>query len=533
MTRKELKRLCRWKTSERVEDGRVVLISQAKPTDDFWRAWRAHRRSLKRLGVRIEHRGQGKRVIWSRPIGRARKQQLLRNYKASYAENGPRFPAPKGREYRAFQRAAIAYALPRRDVLIGDDPGLGKTIEAIGVLNADASCKRVLIICPNHLKINWQNELRAWSSRRRKVYVVRAGERLPDISSVDTLVCNYEQVHKLRPIIDQVSWDVLIVDEAHWIKTPTAKRTEAILGARYMQRPILPGPIEARRRLFLTGTPFENRPIELWPIVQACDPHGLGRSFTQFTLRYCGARFDGYKMRYDGAQNLEELGRLLRERFLVRRRKEDVLRELPPKQWQVIELPADGFEKLLKQEIETYDSLIGYVRGARSKRKLNLSAREKLSKIRLSVARAKLPLMIEHLRASLDEGPVVFFAWHHEILDAVAEEFGNDAVKLSGKEKTTSRKQRAVERFQSGKAALFIGQMRAAGTGITLTRSKHVIFGEMDWVPATLRQCADRCDRIGQKSSVLVQILVLHGSLDAIMAGTVLRKEKSFTTTLD
>lgn len=154
-----------------------------------------------------------------------------------------------------------------------------------------------------------------------------------------------------------------------------------------------------------------------------------------------------------------------------------------------------------------------------------------MSEARHKVALAKLPHVIEHLKDALEEGAVVCFAHHRDIIAALKAEFP-DAVTITGDTPLAAR-QEAVDAFQAGRTNLFIGNIQAAGVGITLTRSAHVIFAELDWVPGNLTQAEDRTHRIGQTASVLVQHLVLEGSVDAIMARKIIAKQEVIAKALD
>lgn len=135
-------------------------------------------------------------------------------------------PCPPGLAYLPYQRGGISYAMERESVLIGDEMGLGKTPQSIGVINCDADARRVLVICPASLKLNWVKELKRWLVRPLTIGVAKGG----DFPSTDVVVINYEIVARHRPAIDAVEWDVLIVDECHFLKNPKAQRTQAILG---------------------------------------------------------------------------------------------------------------------------------------------------------------------------------------------------------------------------------------------------------------------------------------------------------------
>lgn len=135
-------------------------------------------------------------------------------------------PVPAGLAYLPYQRAGIAYCMERDGALIGDDMGLGKTPQSIGVINADPSCRRALVICPASLKLNWLKELKRWLVRPMTIGVAEGGV-FPD---ADIVIINFDIVARHRAAIDAIEWDTLIVDEAHYLKNPKAQRTRAVLG---------------------------------------------------------------------------------------------------------------------------------------------------------------------------------------------------------------------------------------------------------------------------------------------------------------
>lgn len=477
-------------------------------------------------------------------------------------------PAPAGREYLPFQRAGIALAAGRPATLLADEMGLGKTIQALGVINLDPDCRRVLVVCPATLKLNWAREAARWLVRRHRVLVAGAQDWPPVTAAwppEDTVVIvNYDVLHRHATALRAIPWDCLIVDEAHFVKNPEARRSEQLYGTSDRKRKRLtregrPGnvvaPIPARRRLYLTGTPIVNRPIELWPLLHSLDPT-TWRSFWSYAKRYAGAYQGAFGWDFRGADHLDELQERLRRTLMVRRLKVDVLRELPPKRRQVIEVAPNGtagrvvaaeqaasariearLEGLRAQaEIAKADDDPGaYERAVAALREGERVAFVELSRLRHETARAKVPFVIEHLEAALGEGEhkVVCFAHHHDVVAAFAEAFGTRAVVLTGETPQAAR-QGAVDRFQTDPACvLFVGSLTAAGVGLTLTAASHVVFAELDWVPGNLTQAEDRCHRIGQAESVLVQHLVLDGSLDARMAQVLVDKQRVLEAALD
>ena len=436
-------------------------------------------------------------------------------------------PAPDGLSYLPYQRAAIAYALGRPATLIADEMGLGKTVEAIGVVNALPNAERVLVVCPASLKVNWQRECERWLARPMSVGV--AAKKYPH--EADVVVINYDILGKWESELLATRWDVLIADECHFVKNREAKRSKRLYA------------IEAERLLFLTGTPILNRPSELFAIASHLDPDEFGHFWT-FAKKYCNPIRTNFGWDVTGASNLEELHDTLRGTIMVRRTKDEVLDELPPKRRQVIELTSDKATKVIEAEREAWArhrSRLGQLKaagraedggGLGDKERENLrretaEAFGELSKLRRATALAKVPLIVEHVAAALEESAkIVLFAHHRDVIAELADEFEGRCVTLTGEDSPESR-QVAVDRFQEEPdCALFIGSITAAGFGLTLTAASHVVFAELDWVPANLTQAEDRTHRIGQKDSVLIQHLVLQGSLDAAMARTLIRKQE-------
>lgn len=339
-------------------------------------------------------------------------------------------------------------------------------------------------------------------------------------------VLSYEGLVKAGKSLPPYS--VAIFDEAHYLKTPSARRTKAALA------------VKAGRRLFLTGTPVVNRPMDLWPLLKAM---GCKMSRTEYGKRYCSGALKPVSFRrgkpvkwawdFRGASHLDELSEGLSRRYMVRRVKADVLSELPAKTRSVIELPWSGpaesarLRSLAARIIRSWDDYgSDAADGAAALAPADLVA---LTAARLEAGRRKLPQVVAYLRGSLleEEEKVVVFAWHREIIEALSDEFSDvGAVKLYGG-MTDAAKDAAVLSFQNGPARVFVGQIATAGTGLTLTAASTVVFAEIDWVPGNMNQAEDRCHRIGQDSPVRVIIMALQGSVDLQVATALVAKQET------
>jgi len=554
------------------------------------------------------------------------KKQLTSHLQAvekSRATDAPiEIPSPRNLSYLGYQKAGIHYLSDREGTLLGDEPGLGKTIQVLGAINYDKSIQNVLIISPASLRLNWQKEARRWlvpDERQWLLYIGSEDRSIPKeanfvIVSYDRCRIGYKRCQgpckgkrreplpcpkcggsgngprepllcenclgrktvfchrcngkgrlpennlKIVASLQEREWDLVAIDEAHFLKNLDSQRSRAVLGDRMKKKPGLAD--LGRKRIFMTGTPIPNRPIEIWPILSALAPDQFG-SFKNFALRYC----DGHEemvsetkkvFKFDGASNLEELQERLRATCMIRRLKQDVLKELPPKRRQIISLPpTEEAKRLIAQELEEWDRKFGedlsMVQTALSIAEENNDkgayngAVDKLQYIqrvafmemaatRRKVATVKIPSVIQHVKAMRDEGvkKIILFAHHHDVIEALFEKFEKYAVVAYGKT-SDKAKNKAVEAFQDKNSGveIFVAGLTAVGVGITLTASSNVVFAELDWTPGNVNQAEDRAHRIGQENSVLVQHLVLDGSLDARMVQMIVSKQEIADRALD
>jgi SWI/SNF-related matrix-associated actin-dependent regulator 1 of chromatin subfamily A len=451
-------------------------------------------------------------------------------------------PVPAGLSYMPFQQAGVAYALNRANCLLADEMGLGKTIQAVACINADTSTKKVLVVCPASLRINWRRELERWLVRPMSIQVLKSGKDI--MNDADITIINYDLLTKYEPALKNITCDLFIADEAHYAKTRTAARSKAFYAIA----------ATAKKRLYLTGTPILNRPAELFHLVESL---GFGESWVSFMQRYANGHHTKYGWDTRGASNLDELQERLRSTIMIRRMKADVLVDLPAKIHQVIHFPANGIADVLAAERafleKTGQELSDLEQAVRSAKKglenaaAVAQASEKLSRaktfaftemsrLRHETALAKAPLVVEHVRSMIENGieKIVVFAHHRDVVDIIKNGLAqHGVVSLQGGDSGES-KQTAVDRFQTDpNIRVFVGSIQAAGAGLTLTASSHVVFAELDWVPANLSQAEDRCHRIGQIDSVLVQHIVVEDSIDARLADVLVKKQEIIAQALD
>lgn len=501
-------------------------------------------------------------------------------------------PAPPGLEYRPFQRAGIAYALAKANILLADPPGLGKTIQAIGIANVTGNSPEILIICPAYLKKNWEREFKKWDTNGLTVGLVetkmvdklcdndipirepskepgRLGKKIkktiniwPDtdvvIGGIDLLKRHEESV-KMHP------WDILIVDECDDYTNAKTQRTKFIFGGGGSRGTTRQYPIRATKRLFLTGTPIQTSPINMWNFCRHFDPKGLGRDWLNFVMRYCDAYNEGFGINTKGSSNLEELNIKLREAFMVRRKKVEVLHELPSKTREIILLPNDGLTDKIAKELNVIAELLEQFEidlGLRSPDKAvdaltylfpkdidsDMSFEdvsklltpdmavgfEKLATFRKKLALAKAPMVKEHVDALLRSGEkVVLFCYHKEVAEFFKGYYHNHCAFITGKVPANKR-QDEVDRFQDDPdCTILIANMAAGGKGFTMTAAHIAVFAEVDWLVSVMEQAEDRIWRIGQENACLILYMVVDGSLDAYMIDVLIKRMDMISRALD
>lgn len=400
----------------------------------------------------------------------------------------------------AHQHQAVEWLSKRPKAFLALEPGLGKT--AVACVDCQG---KVLVVCPSSLKLNWAAEMRRW--RPDLTLQVVSSKSVID-ESVDVLIANYDILHKLS----LPSFDTLIVDESHYAKSLTARRTKSVVKLTKST---------ARVRL-LSGTPIVNRPIELWPLANAIGLIKL--PYYEYGMRFCAGWSPPWmkgKFDFSGCSNEQALRKFL-EPGMLRMSKTEVLKDLPPKIWNLIELSAE-LPKVEKQFLA--DNLV------LNEHSLSFEA---ISDIRKLNTQMKMPMAIEFIENALrEESKVVVFAHHTEIICELATALSSySPVMVTGSVSTELRHQR-VNQFQEEPACrVFIGNIAAAGVGLTLTAASRVIFVEAPWTPAELEQAADRCHRIGQKSTVVIDVLTISESIDHYMLSKILEKQSAIENIL-
>ncbi len=440
------------------------------------------------------------------------------------------YPSPRGFKFSPYQDADIEYILERKKAIVGDEPGLGKTMVAIGVANT-VGAEKVLVVCPATARLNWKKHILNWSTIRNvSIYPIMKGLDGVNPYANYTLV-SYDLARgaEIWEALNAMDWDVLVFDEAHYLKSHEAQRTVAMLGSWDGKKKGLIHRVPYV--LPMTGTPLPNRPRECYTIMRALCWEALDfMTYEQFQHRF------NPSMRMPSGKTKERRGRLpelqmrLRCNAMVRHLKKDVLKDLPPKRYELVYVEGTGaIRKVLKAE-----SLLGIDPGELLNSQF--SSEGAIATVRREMGEAMVPRVVEHIQTLLDGGveKLLLFGHHRSVLAALEGALGHyGLVKIIGGT-PVGRRQEIAEAFQADpRIRIFLGQMQAAGEVIDLYAASHVVFAEPSWTPKDNDQCVDRAHRRGQLGHVLAQFLVAEGSFSEVVLGTAIDKYHTIDQTLD
>lgn len=416
------------------------------------------------------------------------------------------------------QKKAIEKLVGNDKFILADDMGLGKTTSTV-IASLESDVKKILIVCPASLKINWMREIENYTD---KTISIIEGKKWVDAEYV---IVNYDILKNFHSTkkdekskIVESNFDLIIMDEAHYIQNKKAQRTKI---ANDIVKKI--GKI-----WLLTGTPMTSRPMNYFNLLDLVDSP-VADNWMAYAIRYCeGYQFNvGNKKIWNvnGASNLEELRDRTKPNVL-RRLKEDVL-DLPEKIITPIylRLKSKDYENLMGEYYEWYEN---------SDESTSLTVQfSKLMKVRQIIAEEKINNTIEVAENILNQGKkVIIFTNFTDTLNKINDHFGKKSVKLDGKMSKTSR-QHSVDEFQNNdKVTVFVGNLKAAGVGITLTSAEAVIMNDLSFVPSDHSQAEDRSYRYGQKSNVSIFYPIFENSIESIIYDILSRKKHVFETVM-
>jgi SWI/SNF-related matrix-associated actin-dependent regulator 1 of chromatin subfamily A len=447
------------------------------------------------------------------PKGAIIKDNSVQNVVVDYSKYSHRPPLEH-------QKEAIQKLLENKKFILADDMGLGKTTSTIiGAL--ESGSKKILIICPATLKINWKREIENYSDR--SIFIAESKNFSTEhdfvIANYDIIKNFHDPKNKEESLILNSKFDLVIVDEAHYIKNATAQRTKLINDL-----------VKNTERLWLlTGTPMTSRPMDYFNLLSLVDSP-VSKNWMAYAIRYCA----GYQFKVGnrkvwnitGASNLEEL----RERTsgtILRRLKENVL-DLPDKIITPVylKLKSKAYEDVMGEYYDWYD------KNPEESKSLTVQF-SKLTKVRQIIADEKIQQTIEIAENIIEQGKkVIIFCNFTDSLNKIVEHFGKISVKLDGS-MVQHERQYSVDQFQENeKVKVFVGNIKAAGTGITLTSGDAVIFNDLSFLPSDMAQAEDRAYRYGQKNNVLVYYPIYQNTIENIIYDIVNNKKQVIATVM-
>lgn len=405
-------------------------------------------------------------------------------------------------ELKEYQKEGLGFLLHNRRILLADEMGLGKTVQALAFL-AKTRSYPVIIVVPPHLITNWQSEIKRFlritdseGIQQEPVIEVLQGLTPYQLPKAHIYLIHYLLLRGWKDVLPKAGFKTAIFDEIQELRhSGTEKYSSASLLSDTCENVI-----------GLSGTPIYNRGGEIWNVMNILEFHCLC-DWESFTREWC------YGYRSQTVTSPKTLGEYLRrEGLLIRRTKDEVLKELPPKRRIVHEIDSD--EKIYNDfMIDTFKKAkqLDQVEDVLEKGRL---IREIVNEERKATGIAKASYVSSFVKLLLDaDEKVLLFAYHHAVMDIYLKELkGYNPVFVTGRE-TSKQKNKSVKLFNSGKTNICCISLRTA-SGLNMQRASCVVFGELDWSPAIHSQAEDRAHRIGQEDSVLCYYLVCSDGSD-------------------
>jgi len=425
-------------------------------------------------------------------------------------------------ELRPYQKEGVAWIeYTNGKTLIADEMGLGKTIQTLAWVHYHPDRRPVLIVCPLSAKLNWKCEIEKWLP---DAHTEILNGNKPWVPSEEFLIINYDILPKWAKMLKSLSIQILITDECHYYKNSKALRTKAIKNIGKSIPYILA----------LSGTPIVNRPQEIYNVIKLLKP-ALFPNFMEYGRRFCGAVHTRFGWDFSGATNTQELHEILINSIMIRRLKKDVLKELPDKIHSYVPFELDNKSEYIEAENNFIEWLRAKKGDAAANRASNAEQVAVIEALKQLAVKGALKSSIDWIKDSLEnQGKLVVFATHKFVIASLMEEFGNKiAVKIDGSVSEKKRHQAVIDFQNNPDVRLFVGNIQAAGTAITLTAASNVAFLELPWTPGELWQAIDRLHRITQTEVVNVYYLFAVNTIMERTAHLIDTKQKILSKVLD
>ncbi len=410
--------------------------------------------------------------------------------------------------------------------LIGDDMGIGKTVQALSYLKLFPEKRPALVVCPATIKLQWKEEWRKWVGND-KVEILSG--KTPYLLKKDrSYIINWEillwskKEGKKKVLLGwsdelkKIPFEVIIADEFQYIGNPDAYRTKGFV---HLSKMVLDF-------IGLSGTPIRSRPAQFFTALNLADPE-LFPNRWKFYHRYCDPKFNGFGWQFKGASHIEELHALVSQ-VMIRRMKSEVLKDLPPKIRTVIPLEvqkgSDGEYNSKLEEIKNnqFDSVF--------------ELKKKLESLKFSAFAMKKEMIVKWIRDFLDsDEKLVVYAYHRSVIDFLYEEFKDISVKMYGGIGSKDREDAKSKFMNDDDIRLFIGNIISAGVGIDGLQNvcTNAVFVELIWSPFDHKQAEDRLHRMGQKGCVNIYYLVATETIEEDIIHVLDHKLRTITGIID
>lgn len=436
---------------------------------------------LERWGLQIDER-------WHRLAARPTSESLRRKLE--------QLPLPEPLLPYQVEGVANLHHMKGR-ALLADEPGLGKTLQAITWMRTYPGALPAVVVSPAHLRGEWRKQMWKWWRDVRPVVVDGAKAPLP--KDAEVVLISYNLVSKHLRALQALRPKTLILDEAHYVKNPKAGRSSAVEELVSY----------ANHRICITGTPALSETQELFPLLELIAPGQFG-SWYYFGRRYFSLRRGRFGWEPGAATHSRELHRRLKY-HMIRRHKADVLPQLPPKQTIVVPVELTDRRSYNAAERE----LLRLVAEQRGKLKDDSPAAVQLGAMLRETALLKLPSVISWIERFLrNDRKLVVFARHHHVLDQLSAHFAGRVVAADGRS-SAAEKRRAEMLFQRDtRIRLAVLGLEAMNSGINLTASTDVALVELPWVPGVIDQASDRVHRVTTRGEVTVWYLLAEDTVE-------------------
>src|SRR5574344_1473553 len=455
-----------------------------------------------------------------------------------------------------FQKEGVKQMLEMNtNILLADEQGLGKTVQGAVYLALKKNSVPALIVCTASLKMNWSREIEKWTNYKTYIIDGRNPQYLTQefINKYPVWIMNYDilgienkeekekelerrkrakasglpyrkKTIKVNGWCDELikhNFQTIIADEVQYISEPDTIRARAMTQ--------ISQALPNSKKLFISGTPYETKTSQFFTCLSILNPVEFDNRY-RFLMRYCNPVKTFFGWKFDGLSNAEELHAKI-SKFMIRRLKKDVLTQLPPKIRAVIPMQVTPAERKIYDEVD-WQFEQDIINGVKDKKE----QLGHIAHLKQASYRAKEKAVIKWIKDYLtfQNQKLVVFIYHHSTYDSLMKEFGYCSVGLTGATSPAQR-QSVVDKFQNDeKIFLFIGQIKASGVGLTLTKASATCFVEFGSTAPQHEQAEDRVHRIGQTAdSVMAYYLILENSIEQDIMNTLDRRNKDLKKVLN